>query len=141
MSQSHDDQKTGYGTYLSLNNPEMCKRIIEFIADSNPRTLCKGLDLLSESKAWYIDESLIQKIPGPMIRVILKKFDVKAQMQSDSNGVVRVIPITFEDWKRHVMGQFQTDISRVISANHCLLSYLRALIHRCYADDSILNSR
>ena len=136
---SHEDLKTGYGTYLSLKNPDMLNRIVELIFDSNPSTLYRGLDVLSESKAWYINDALIEKIPGHVIRVVFKKFGVKAFKQCDSNGVTYVVPMLFENWISETVGKFQTNVKHVITENQYLLSYIRTLIQRCHTDHSILN--
>ncbi len=133
------DKKTCYGTFLALNNYDEHLTIIGCLVDSDPNTLIRNLNLLSDEKLWYVDKDDIKKIQSPIIKIIFRKFDVRAEMFISPNNIPNFRPMEFNIWLRHIMENLHPIVSNIISKNNNLLNYLHQLIDLCRNNPNILN--
>jgi hypothetical protein len=133
--------KTCYATYLAKDKPDDCLRIIRCIIDGNFNSLKRCLTLLNEHDLWKVAEDDVKKVGPDMIRLVLRKFNVKGCKERTASGEEYLVPISFEQWKRDVMEKADIDpnVKNSILNNTKLLEYLQSLIAICRSNPNIIN--
>lgn len=133
------DTKTCYATYLSKGSDAGCLRVIQCIADGNSKSLNRCLDVIGDGNLWDVAAEDAQKVGPDMVKLVLRKFGVKGYEDTDSNGVKYRVPMSFEEWKNQIVGNFSDDVKSTILNNPKLLNYLKGLIGVCRSNPNILN--
>lgn len=148
--EAKSNTKTCYATYLGQGDKSgvKCERIIKCIADGNYQSLHRCLDVIGdEGDLWEVAADDVAKVGPDMIRLVLRKFKVKGEVEPDGKGGKYIIPITFERWMRDVVEKdisvdpngYEESVRKAIKKNDHLLNYIRGLINVCRANPSIIN--
>ena len=133
------DASTCYATYLSKGNDANCMRVIQCIADGNHKSLNRCLDVIGDGDLWSIAADDVQKVGPDMIKLVLRKFGLKAYEETDSTGAKYKVPMSYEEWKKEIVPTFPQDVQTTILNNARLNSYLRGLIGICRSNPNIIN--
>jgi hypothetical protein len=134
-----NDANTCYASYLAKGRPADCPRVIQCIADGNPQTLSRCLDVLRDNDLWKVAEEDAAKVGPDIVRLVLKKFGIGAYPETDSNGLVYNVPMSYDEWMRDIVGAMDKPVRDTITGNYKLLSYIKGLLSVCRSNPSIIN--
>jgi hypothetical protein len=135
------DQGTCYSTYLANGDGEKCKRIIECLADGDPKSLRRCLTSIRDDDLWKVAENDVTSVHPDMVKLVLKKFGVKARRETDENGVQYKVPMTYDQWISEEVGKMDNEVKSAIMETPNLRNYIKALLHICRSNLSVLNKQ
>jgi len=140
--------ETCYATYLGgvvngQRNAEGCKRVINCIADGDPKSLSRCLNVLGDKDLWKIASDDALKVGPEKVRLVLRKFGIKGHIQEDSNGKQFKVPMSYDEWIKDVVNNRSVmsdpNVSKTITNNRPLINYIQGLLNACRNNHSILN--
>jgi len=138
----YDDAVMGeencYGSYLRGDGAR-CKRVIQCLADGDPRSLGSCLDVLKDKDLWKVAADDVAQVNPSIVKTVLRKFHVRGVELTDDEGKKYKAPMTFEQWEKNSLSAMDKGTQDAIRGNDNLLTYLKGLIAVCDANPAIIN--
>ena len=122
----------------SDKNPE-CLNLMKCLADGNPSTLNACLDWLRNQPIWRVAKQDISNAHPELVKLILRKFNVKAREATDENGKKYKFPMTYNEWEADGLPYLPKEASAVIEASPVIKTYIKCLINFCQENPAIIN--
>jgi len=127
------------GSYLASGDAEKCKSIMICLAEGDESGLSRCLKSFEEHDIWEVARSDYENVSPTIIKTVFRKFNVRARVVRDENGVEIKVPMEYIEWLEKIVPTFDPKIKEVIMKNEPLKTYIRSLINIARENLSIFN--
>jgi hypothetical protein len=114
---------------------------MDCLIDGDAKSLGRCVKHLTDTSMWDVAAQDLQKVHPDQVRLVLKKFGVKARKLVDANGIVYKELESYNSWFNKIMTHkdLSKEVKDAIKNNDHLRTYIRGLITICRASPQIIN--
>lgn len=116
-----------------------CRRVMDCLVDGDYKNLHKCLEFLKDKDLWETARVEAAKVDPDTVKLVLKKFGVRAHRIVGEDGQEYRVPMTYEQWMNGVVSNMPPHIKDAITNNPNLTTYIKGLLHVVRENPAIIN--